>query len=62
MISKARIRKFLVFSIIPATSLLAVLELASYFYYKHRVLDDFMPIDVSDSFHNIPDLFELSAY
>jgi len=57
MISKARI-KFLVFSIIPATALLAVFELASYFYYRHRVLDDFMPIDVSDSFHNIPDLFE----
>ena len=50
--------KLIVFSLLPALFLLLVLETSSYLYYRFKLLDDFMPIDIADSFHNIPDLFE----
>jgi hypothetical protein len=43
---------------LPAVGLVAVVEAASYAYYQHAHDDDFVTIDISDSFHNIPDLFE----
>jgi lysophospholipase L1-like esterase len=46
------------YGMVPAIVLLTVVEAASYAYYQYAVLDDFMAIDISDSFHNIPDLFE----
>jgi lysophospholipase L1-like esterase len=38
---------------------LVILETAAYLYYRYALLNDFMALDISDSFHNVPDLFEL---
>jgi len=57
--SAARSRlRFFVFSLVPAAALLLVLEAGSYLYYRYKMARDFMAIDISDSFDNIPDLFE----
>ncbi|MCG3769019.1 MAG: hypothetical protein JW384_00137 [Nitrosomonadaceae bacterium] len=50
--------KFIVFSLLPALLIFLMIESGSYVYYRFNLLDDFMPIDISDSFHSIPDLFE----
>lgn len=52
-----RIRR-IAFALLPTLILLLVCEGAARAYYRLAVLDDFMAIDISDSFHNIPDLFE----
>jgi lysophospholipase L1-like esterase len=50
--------KRVVFALAPALILIAGLEALSYLYYRYALADDFMAIDISDSFQNIPDLFE----
>ncbi|HWA24551.1 MAG TPA: SGNH/GDSL hydrolase family protein [Lacunisphaera sp.] len=42
----------------PVTILAMLLEAGSSVYYRWKIVDDFMPIDVSNSFQNIPNLFE----